>query len=214
MTRSTWFRPHPVAQRLASDEEVRNLALEVFGALPRMLRYGVEGFLQGVFSGRQPLEDHTSALYRGYEPVRRLLRAKYGPHVRLYRGEPTTIPEERREFLSWAPSQKMAARFAEQREFSIVEADVSVDDVVAVLAPTRSYVEYLVLDQPEYHVQRAALPMLGFVYFDIPREGSLKQQAAAATRSLRREVQAVGGRVLRVKIDELDRKSTRLNSSH
>jgi hypothetical protein len=89
---------------LASDEEVRNLALEVFGALPRMLRYVVEGFLQGVFSGRQPLEDHTSALYRGYEPVRRLLRAKYGPHVRLYRGEPTTIPEERREFLSWAPS--------------------------------------------------------------------------------------------------------------
>ena len=194
MTRSTWFRSHPVAQRLVSDEEVRNLALEVFGALPRMLRYVVEGFLQGVFSGRQPLEDHTSALYRGYEPVRRLLRAKYGPHVRLYRGEPTTIPEERREFLSWAPSQKMAARFAEQREFNIVEADVSVDDVVAVLAPARSYVEYLVLDQPEYHVQRAALPMLGFVYFDIPEErlsvSSLRRQAATLARALRYEVQA------------------------
>jgi hypothetical protein len=102
----------------------------------------------------------------------------------------------------------MAARFAEQREFNIVEADVSVDDVVAVLAPARSYVEYLVLDQPEYHVQRAALPMLGFVYFDIPEErlsvSSLRRQAATLARALRYEVQAVGGRVLRVKIDELD----------
>lgn len=204
--RTTWFRPtNPASRQLANDGEVRLLATEVFDAMPPGLQHEVDSFVHGVFSGqRQPLERYTSELYQVYAPLRRLIDRKYGPRIHLYRGEPVDVPTLRRDFLSWSPSQSMAARFAESRKFSIVEASVLIDDVVAVLVSrTRSgaYVEYLVLDQPEYHAQRATLPMLGVVYFDTDSEA----RVAALTRALRRELWVVGGRVVRVKVNHDDR---------
>jgi hypothetical protein len=50
MRRSTWFRPtHPASKQLAYDEEVRQLAIEVFDAMPYELRSEIEGFLHGVY---------------------------------------------------------------------------------------------------------------------------------------------------------------------
>ena|SRR5271166_2272256 len=203
--RSTWFRPtRPASIQLASDEEVRHLAVEALDALPEDLRYDVTHFLQGVFSGQQqPLEWHTTALHQAYAPVRRLIRRKYGPLLYLYRGEPATTPVMRREFLSWSPSQGLAARFAERRGLSVIEASVSVDDIVAVLVSpvNRAYIEYLVIDRPEYHTQRALLPMLGIVYLGHYYSDA---KVAALTRALRRELWVVGGRIIRIKVNRED----------
>jgi hypothetical protein len=205
MRRSTWFRPtHPASKQLAYDEEVRQLAIEVFDAMPYELRSEVEVFVRGVYPGRQqPLERYTTELQQAYAPLRRLIQRKYGPRILLYRGEPVELPAAHREFLSWSPSQRLAALFAERRRFSIIEAFVLVDDVVAVLisATNQAYVEYLVLDRPEYHVERATLPMRGVVYFDTDSEA----EVASLTRALRRELWVVGGRVLHVKVNHEDR---------
>jgi hypothetical protein len=191
---------------LAQDEDVRAAALEVFDALPWRLQLDVEAFLHGIYPGqKQPLERSTATLYRAYAPVRRIIGGKYGGRVCLYRGEPRTPPALRRDFLSWTPSRKMAARFAEERGFVIVSAYVDVNDIVAVLFSKQGgfYIEYLVCDRPEYHASQFSMPMAGVVFFDFPH-GFSRRAVSVRARALRNAVRTVGGRVVRVRVDEDD----------
>lgn len=166
------------------------------------LRHDVDDFLMGVPVDFAPyLEQRVTELYRAAAPVRGLLRTK-GATVHLYRGEPTVKPTLSRVFLSWTPLWSLAAHFAEHRGYRVVEADVAVDDIVHVeITPSGGYVEFLVLDRPEYHVGRP-LPWFGFVdrLFMATRNFTVAR-AKHVERQLRDEVEAVGGQVLNTKID-------------
>lgn len=184
----------------ADDRAIRALAIELFDSLQPRLRNEVEMFLGGVLVGRaQPLEQHANELHEHYTPMRRLLQRTHGANVRLYRGEPKARPSIQRAFLSWTPSSRMAAMFVDSRDSQIVEADVPIDYVVAVLVSKHgpSYVEYLVVDQPELHADAVSLPAVGSVYLDYSRVRIERERLRAA-------VERVGGRVLRIRVDDDD----------
>jgi len=175
----------------------------VFSGLPLGLQYEVRDFLAGVLVGDvQPLERFERDLYIAYEPVRRLLRER-GPTVRLFRGEPINKPGIQRTFLSWTPILSMAAKFSTRRGFEIVGADVDVEDVVAVLYSPHNpeYVEFLVRERPRYHRQtRYEVPLLGIVYLDLPLFS--RASVASALRDLRSRLRSVGGKLVRIRVNE------------
>lgn len=195
----------------ASNAALHSAAKAVFEGLPPRLRSEVEHFLFGVMPGRaQPIEAHADELYDYYEPVRALLRGKHGRSLTLYRGEPKDKPPIKRRFLSWAASYKLAAHFARAKGYVVVEADVLVSDVAAVLVSPHNefYVEYLVKDRPGYHEKAEPLPLVGscVYYFSQPGEpdfdtrGFTVERAEALARRLETAVRAAGGKVLRLKI--------------
>lgn len=203
-----------VAARYAADRAIFNVALEVFNSLPNTLKWDVEEFLQGVVVGKaQYLEARADELYEFYEPARRALRSKYGAEVHLYRGEPTKKPAIVRRFLSWTPVQRLAARFAAQKGYEVVEADVKVSDVAAVLvSPHNSqYIEYLVKDRKHYHERGSPLPLVGgyMAVYEGPYTVPFDLEAFTAwadetVRRLKSSVESVGGKVLKLKVDRDD----------
>jgi hypothetical protein len=187
------------------------VAEEVFNDLDPSLQHKVENFLWGVIAGKAPaLEAYTDELYEAYTPVRRALPGT----VHLYRGEPVDKPHVKRRFISWSPSKRIAAEFATEQGYEIIEADVRSSDVVAVLLSphNRSYVEYLVLDRKKYHQTGRALPSIGFISEDSRGNGLGWASARSVDFSpdlvkaelpaIERAVQAIGGKVKGVSIDE------------
>jgi len=190
---------------------VRDVAERVFKELDPNLQHQVESFLWGVRVGKAPaLEAHTAELYKAYAPVRQVLQGS----VHLYRGEPVDRPKIRRKWLSWSPSKRIAAEFALEEGHEVIEADVRASDVVAVLLSphNRSYVEYLVLDRPQYHKRGRGLPSVGDIEDDARGNGLGWASARSVDFSpdlvraelppIERAVQAIGGKVIRVNIDE------------
>lgn len=195
-----------------SDQtQLHALAATVYRSLPLTLRYEIDAFVHGVLGGRaQPLEDHTEELYRAYAPVRAFLRT-HDTTIKLYRGEPKNKPQLLRRFLSWTPYRRLAARFAESENYEIIEADVKVSHVVAVLTSPEnaSYIEFLVRDRKQYHVFGKQLPWLGWVVVEFPyRWGKPKVEhftrawAENVAADVRSAVEARGARVVSTKINE------------
>jgi hypothetical protein len=196
-----------VAMRVALDKAVYDAAVAVLETMPEPLHREVEHFLHGVFGGKaQPLEAKANELYDLYEPVRALLRGKHGSSVLLYRGEPKDKPQIKRRFLSWTPSYAMATKFAANKGYEVVEADVRVSDVAAVLvSKNRVYVEYLVQDRPEYHEKGRGLPYVGIVFVSIEEGGFdvyTEMNALIVKKNLEVAILQAGGKVLRIKADE------------
>jgi hypothetical protein len=188
-------------------------ALAVYAGLPYELRRSVDIFLEGVFEGTaQPLEKHADELYMAYAPARQAIASKHGSTVKVYRGEPKDKPGISRRFLSWTPSYDLAARFAEKKDFEVVEANVKVSDVVAVLvSPHRtSYIEYLVRDRKEYHTKGKALPLRGVVevFFpgpwapDYEAKKFTPERAEAVIKDIHSAMQAGKALVIDTDVDE------------
>lgn len=216
----------PWRGRAASAAALRAAAEAAFNSLPSDLQSEVENFVWGVMAGRaQPIEARADELYDYYESVRAVLRGKHGMSLILYRGEPKDKPPIKRRFMSWAGSYRLAAKFAEAKGYEVVEANVRVSDVAAVLvSPHNSaYVEYLVKDRPEYHERGEPLPLVGTYtrYFSSPEESDYEpewfsvERANALVEGLKRAVGDAGGKVLGVNIkrDEWVKVTVQLPSS-
>jgi hypothetical protein len=122
---------------------------ESMANLPEAVQREMWHFSQMVPVGRAPdLEKYTAVMYKAFAPLRRVLGS-----VTMYRGEPLDPPRIKRKWLSWTTSPSLASQFAGVREHHIVEAKVEVSDVVAAIVSPHNdrYIEYLVLDRPEYH---------------------------------------------------------------
>lgn len=203
-----------VATRYAADRALFDTAMQVYDSLPDDIRGEVDWFLQGVYADQaQKLEKYADELYDLYEPVRSVLRSKYGNEILLYRGEPTDKPLIVRRFLSWTTSYSVAAEFARRRGFQVVEADVRVSDVTAVLfSPHNSrYNEYLVKDRKQYHERGTPLPWLGGLSESYPGPWTsiLDLEAFTAwsdevTRDMKTVIERAGGKVLTVNVDQDD----------
>lgn len=128
----------------AIEESMANLSYR--------LRKEVDDFAAGVIMGQAPsLEQHTSALYKAFAPLRKAL----GGTTTMYRGQPINPPKIDRKWLSWTTEPRMAARFTDISGDQIIEAKVKSSDVVAgILSPRNpNYIEFLVKNRPEYQTR-------------------------------------------------------------
>ena len=158
-------KDRPFGNVPAVDPRIGNLARKIYDELSPTLRHEVDTFVHGVLVGQVPSLETccTDELYAAYAPMRELLRTMKGGSIHLYRGEPAEKPALDRKWLSWTSSKRLAKWFAERKGSHVVEADVRVADVVAVLlsSQNRDYVEYLVKDRPEYHGASSAHELPG-----------------------------------------------------
>jgi len=189
----TWSK---MTTRIKIDQEIVRLINEITSSLDGMTRYVLTEWTQGTICGVTPrLDDYTDVLYASFKPLRRFLAYKYGQKVTMFRGEPIEIPCIDRKWLSWTTNHGLAAVFADRKEHHIVKAEVDVNDVVAgiVLHEGEYYIEYLILDRPEYHDYGRLVPVRGQMHVD-----------TSVSRYAKSVIRDAGGEILRTWVHESD----------
>ena len=151
----------------------------------------VSSYLRGVFEGRaQPVEKYTNQIHACFTALRAVLPTR----VHVYRGEPVKPPQHiQRQFLSWATTPALAARFAKQQNYHVVHAVVNRDDIVGGYTyslghdgPTTAQVELFVRARREYHADNIG---------PVPRLDWVSYKGLADKAKLLRLITKLGGRV-------------------
>lgn len=175
-----------ITQRVAGRYLRARVSPDIAGALlgareklPAAIQHEIDSFLHGVFGGQmQRLEKHHRILWEAFTEARRVLASKYGPTVKMYRGEPIAPPKIKRNFLSWTTDPRMAAMFAHTEENHVISAEVALRDIVFGMTSPHNdmYIEYLVRDRPKYHLEGSKVPVFGWVdLFDLGEEQAAVQ---------------------------------------